>query len=112
MARIKGIAVTLYERTETGRDAFNAPVYAETAVRVENVLVAPASDTDVVNAMQLYGKKAVYTLGIPKGDAHAWEDTDVEFFGRRWRTFGFGSEGIDGLIPLDWNKKVMVERYG
>ena len=112
MGRIKGITVTLYTRTADGYDAFGAPVYKETAVDVGNVLVAPSSDTDVVNAMQLYGKKAVYTLGIPKGDEHDWEDVAVGFFGKKWRTFGFGSEGIDGLIPLGWTKKVMVERYG
>lgn len=110
--KIKGITVTLYERTVTGTDGFGAPVYTETPVDVSNVLVAPSSDTDVVNAMQLYGKKAVYTLGIPKSDSHDWEDVDVAFFGKRWRTFGFGSEGIGDLIPLAWNKKVMVERYG
>ena len=62
--------------------------------------------------MNLTGKKAVYTLAIPKGDTHDWEDKEVKFFGKRWRTFGIPLEGIEQLIPLDWNKKVMVERYG
>ena len=110
--KIRGIPVTLYERTITGSDELNAPIYTETATVVDNVLVAPATDVDIVNAMQLYGKKAVYTLGIPKGDAHTWEDREVSFFGKRWRTFGFGSQGIENLIPLAWNKKVLVERYG
>ena len=51
-------------------------------------------------------------MAIPKGDAHDWEDTVVEFFGEKWRTFGFQVEGIEDMIPLYWNKTIKVERYG
>ncbi|HHJ8372345.1 hypothetical protein [Streptococcus pyogenes] len=53
----------------------------------------------------------VYTLAIPKGDNHDWGDKEVRFFGEKWRTVGLALEGIEELIPLEWNKKVMVERY-
>ena len=36
----------------------------------------------------------------------------VEFFGQRFRTYGDVTEGIEAMIPLQWNKKVKVERYG
>lgn len=98
--------------TKTGTDPFGNPIYEETDIDVENVLVSPTSTDDIVNQLTLTGKKAVYTLAIPKGDTNDWEDKEVKFFGRRWRTFGFPIEGIEDLIPLDWNKKVMVERYG
>ncbi len=29
----------------------------------------------------------------------------------KWRSFGIPSQGIEDMIPLDWNKKVTVERY-
>ncbi len=109
---LKGISVILYEKTRTGEDEFKSPIYEESPVEVENVLVSPASSTDVVDSLTLYGKKAVYTMAIPKGDNHIWEDRTVEFFGEKWKTFGFPTEGIEKLIPLAWNKKVMVERYG
>lgn len=112
MALIEGIAVTLYQRTQTGTDAFHAPVYTETPVVVENVLVCPVSSVDTATDLQLYGKRAEYELCIPKGDAHAWEDCTVEFFGRRWRCFGFVTEHIEQNLPLCWNRKVKVERYG
>lgn len=112
MAMIQGITVTLYEKIQNGVDDFNHPVYETVPIPIENVLVSPTSTDDIVNTRGLYGKKAVYTLAIPKGDAHTWEDRVVEFFGRKWRTFGFSIEGIEANIPLDWNKKVMVERYG
>ena len=109
---LKGITIKLYENTQTGVDGFGKPIYTETPVRVENVLVAPASADDVENNTNLSGKKAVYSLAIPKGDEHVWEDKIVEFFGKKWRTVGIPLEGIEELIPLDWHKKVTVEYYG
>lgn len=108
---LKGISVTLNTVTKTGVDPFGAPVYSPTAVTVENVLVAPLSDEDVSEALNLTGKRAVYELAIPKGDCHDWEDREVEFFGEKFRVIGKPTQGIDTLIPLTWNKKVKVERY-
>lgn len=111
MAKLKGITVTLVDAVEVGRDPFNNPIYEEQEIEVEDVLVAPTSSDDVVNEMSLSGRKAVYTLAIPKGDTHDWEEKEVLFFGKRWKAFGIPLEGMDHLIPLRWNKKVMVERY-
>lgn len=111
MGRLSGITVTLYARTELSRDAANDPVYSEAATSVNNVLVAPSSDQEIIDAERLYGKKAVYTLGLPKGDTHEWKDCRVAFFGETFRVIGMGSQGIEDMIPLDWNKKIMVERY-
>lgn len=111
ISRIKGISVTLYERTETGLDAANRPIYEETPVTVDNVLVGASSAEDVVNEFNLSGKRIAYTLGIPKGDTHDWTDRTVEFWGRKFRTVGVPTQGIDALIPLDWNMKVQVEAY-
>lgn len=108
---IHGIDVTLYERTQTGTDAFGAPTWEETPVTVKNVLVAPVSDQDVIDALELYGKKAVYELSLPKKDAHDWRDCRVDFFDQSWRVFGLGKKWIEKNVPLAWNKKVLVERY-
>ena len=109
---IHGITVRLYEKTQTGTDAFNAPVYTEIPVDVKNVLIGEPTTDDVVNSLQLYGKRIAYTLAIPKGDEHDWEDVTVEFFGQKFRTYGGVVQGIEELVPLCWNKKVKVERYG
>jgi len=108
---IKGITVTLINKKQVDTDPFNNPIYDNVEIEVDNVLVSPTSTEDIVNAHDLTGKKAVYTLAIPKDDTNDWENAEVYFFGQRWRTFGFVTQGIDHLIPLDWNKKVMVERY-
>jgi hypothetical protein len=108
---IKGIPVKIYVKKQTGTDPFGAPVFEEAADTVENVLVYPASADDVVNSTSLYGRKAIYTLGIPKSDSHNWENAKIEFFGDTWRSFGIPLKGIDNMIPGKWNQKVMVERY-
>ena len=109
---MKGITVTLYERTEGQPDAFNRPTYTETAVQISNVLVSPAASGGEENTDQLdlTGRRAVYTLAIPKGDTHEWENCRVDFFGESWKVIGIPTQGIDDLIPLSWNKKVQVER--
>lgn len=114
MGYLKGITITLITRTETGRDDFNRPIEIENREEIENVLVSPLSQSgeEILNEMSLNGKKARYQLAIPKGDAHNWDDCEVEFFGARWRSIGFSTMGIEELIPLDWNRKVVVERYG
>lgn len=111
MAMLKGVSVTLYERNIEGRDQFKSPIYTETPTVVDNVLIAPVSSEDLVNELQLYGKHAVYELSIPKGDTHNWEDSVVEFLGHKWKTYGFCREWIEDNIPLQWNKKIKVERY-
>ena len=79
---------------------------------VENVLVSPVSAEDLVGETQLNGKRAVYELCIPKGDNHDWQDKRVEFFGQMWRTFGIPLQWIEQNVPLGWNIKIKVERYG
>ena len=112
MALIKGITILLYEKMQSGVDGFNNPVYTETPVEVENVLVTPVNTTEIVDNIQLNGKRQEYELCIPKGDNHIWEDRIVEFFGQKWRTFGIPLEYIEENLPLSWNKKVKVKRYG
>lgn len=109
---MQGITITLYNRAQTGTDEFNAPIYTETAEQIENVLIGEPSTDDITDTLTLYGKRLAYTLGIPKGDTHTWTDRTVEFFGEKFRTIGEPTMGIEHLIPLSWNKKVKVERYG
>lgn len=106
---LRGITVVLYEETQIGVDAFNRPIVTENAVNVGNVLVAPMSDDDIINELNLSGRKAIYQLGIPKGDEHDWENKKVSFFGETFRVIGKPTVGIDEMIPLVWNKKAKVE---
>ena len=87
MAMIKGIPVVLLQKIKIDEDPFGQAIYREREIIVD-------------------------TLAIPKGDQNSWEDNNVVFLGRKWHVLGFAIEGIDENIPLDWNKKVMVERYG
>ena len=110
---LRGITVTLWERTENGVDAFNHPRYDETAVQVKNVLVTPAGETgsELLDATDLVSREADYTLAIPKGDTHRWETgCRVAFFGESFRIIGKPTKGIETMIPLSWNMKVRVQR--
>lgn len=111
MGKIHGIPITLIDKQVVSVDPFGTPVVKDVEILVDNVLVSPSSTDDVTNQLSLTGKKAIYTLAIPKGDMHDWENKEVIFFGQKWRTVGMPLEGIESMIPLDWNKKVMVERY-
>lgn len=109
---IKGITVTLCGRVQSGVDGFNAPVYTETEIPVEGVLVTPTASEEIVSEIQLYGKRSVYELCIPKGDTNDWENKTVRFFGQSFRSFGPVTEYIEANVPLRWNRKVKVERIG
>lgn len=111
MVLIKGIEVILVDKVQDGVDDFNHPIFVDKEIKVKNVLVVPSSTDDVTNTVNLTGKKAEYTLGIPKGDTNDWENKEVIFFGKKWRTIGIPQQGIESLVPLNWHKKVMVERY-
>lgn len=112
MNKPKGITVILYERSESGTDGFNRPIYTETPVEVANVLIGEPSTDEITNEINLSGKRLAYTLAIPKGDSHVWTDRKVSFRGQTFHTIGEPTQGIEDLIPLSWNKKVKVERYG
>lgn len=110
--KIKGVSVVLIDKVNVGVDPFGFPIYEDKEIVVENVLISPSSSDDIINQQSLYGKKAVYTLAIPKGDTHDWEDKEVRFFDQKFKVFGKVTQGIDSMIPLDWNKKAMVKIYG
>ena len=107
---MRGVTVTLYEKTQTGVDGLNNPVYSVSPVSVENVLVGEPTTDDITSSISLYGKQLRYMLGLPKGDQHVWADTEVEIFGERFRTFGDTIQGIEANVPTPWHKKVRVER--
>ena len=111
MGKIHGIQITLIDKQVVSTDPFGSPVVKDVEILVDNVLVSPATTEDVTSQMSLTGKKISYTIGIPKGDTNDWEEKEVRFFGKKWKTVGIPLEGIEAMIPLEWNKKVMVERY-
>lgn len=108
---LKGITITLYETTQTGTDPLNRPVYEEVPVEVENVLVMPTTSDEQVQDLNLNGARVLYTLAIPKGDTHDWQDKKVSFFDQSFKTVGIPVQTIDALTPTAWNKKVKVARY-
>lgn len=108
---IHGIPIELAVKVQTGTDSFNRPVYDTEWVTVDNVLIGQPSTEEITDELNLSGKRLDYLLGIPKGDTHDWEDTQVRFWGQVYETIGAPTQGIESMIPLSWNKKVKVMRY-
>lgn len=109
---MKGTTIQLVVKTQSGTDPFGTPIYTEELVDVPDVLVGSPTTDDITDSLNLYGKKIEYMLGIPKGDAHNWVDTEVIIWGNRYRTFGYPMTGEQANIPLRWGQNVRVERYG
>lgn len=112
---MRGVTVLLVEKIQTGTDELNHPIYEENLIKVDDVLVGEPSQDEITNTMSLYGKEVKYTLAIPKGDTNNWTDTEVILplpFEGKYKTIGYPTAGIEANIPLRWNKKVKVERYG
>lgn len=109
---ISGMTVYLLTTKQVGVNAFNEPIYSEIEEPVDNVLVGEPTADDITTTLNLYGKKIAYTLAIPKGDTHDWEDARIRIWGELYHTIGFPTQGIEANIPLSWNKKVKVERNG
>lgn len=113
---IRSTTVILYERTQTGTDAFNAPVFAETPVPVPGVLIGQPSTDEITEATDLYGKKLECWLAIPKKDRHTWKDRRVDWtdaYGRtvQLMTFGEPITGIEANVPTRWHMKVRCACY-
>lgn len=112
---LTGVTIQLIKKTASDPDPIGQPTYTEDPVNVDDVLVGQPTSDEITDSLQLYGKVVAYTLGIPKGDINDWTDAEVilpEPFAGRYRTIGFPVAGIEANIPLRWNKKVKVERYG
>lgn len=115
MTHLNTVTVFLITKTQTGVDVFNHPIYTETETEVDGVLVGEPSTDDITTSINIYGKKAGATLAIPKGDTHDWTDTTVRLpapWNGVYKTIGVPKYGIESNIPLDWNGKVLLEKYG
>lgn len=111
MALIKGMDVVLINLIETTLDPFGNPTYEEEETTVKNVLVAPLTADDLVSGLDLDGTKAVYKIGIPKGDTHTWEHQIVVLWGERYKVMSPAYRGIEANIPTPWHHIYYVERY-
>lgn len=109
---IKGETVVLVQKTMTGKDAFNVPIYSESQVSVDDVIIGTPSTEQAINELNLHGKRIAFVLGIPKGDTHNWVDTDVYIRNVRFHTYGFPLTQTDDNVPGAWNTQVKVELYG
>lgn len=109
---IKGETIILFEKTQTGVDSFNKPIYEETEVEIENVIIGSPSFDASLSQYNLTGKKIAFILGIPKGDTHNWVDVKVKIRNEIYKSYGYPLTQTEGNVPGKWNTQVKVEKYG
>ena len=110
---MKGVSVILKSKTQIGEDAFGQPIYTETDVVVDDVLIGEPDTDDIQKITVRYGKAIAYTLAIPKGDTNTWYKCKVVLpspWNETLNVIGDAIMGIEENIPLRWNKKVHLER--
>lgn len=108
---MKGETVVVIEKTKTSIDPFGNDIYEEKEIVVNDVIVGSPSVDDLATTTNIEGKKAVFVLGIPKGDLHNWKDTEVIIRGVRYKTFGFPLTQTEANVPGRWNTQVKVALY-
>lgn len=110
---MRGVAVTLKQKTQAGTDALGQPIYTTIDVVINDVLVGKPESSDVENALTMYGKRIAYTLAIPKGDTHVWYKSQVTLpapWSSTFNVIGDVVETIDANTPTRWNRIVQLER--
>lgn len=110
---MRGVTVTLKQKTQSGTDALGQPIYTTTDVNISDVLVGKPESSDVENALTMYGKRIAYTLAIPKGDTHVWYKSQVTLpapWSSTFNVIGDVVETIDANTPTRWNRIVQLER--
>lgn len=113
---MRGLAVTLTDRVLSGWSTGGDPLWSETKIVVDNVLVGEPSPEEVAASTGVPGRRLSYILGIPKGDTTDWKARDVSWAGPdgrpiHARTFGDPVSGVEHLIPTPWHRKVRCYRY-
>lgn len=112
---IKGITVRLVNHIPAGENELGETISLPEWEEVENVLPGQPTAEQIVTDQQLFGKRTVYLLCIPKGDTHQWKDAEVVFLnkpwnGQRFRTFGPPIAYVEANTPTPWNKQIRCEQ--
>lgn len=108
---MRGETVILLNKTKTGIDSFGADIYEEEEIEVKDVLIGSPSTDDIATNLNLYGKRLLFILGIPKGDTNNWKDATVIIRGERYKTYGFPLIQTEANVPGRWNTQVKVVLY-
>lgn len=106
---LRGEAVTVLRPAKTGTDAFNAPVNAWAAERVENVLVAPASTSDL-GTDRPEGDRTEIELHFPRAYASSLRGCKVQWRGHDWLVQGDPQPYAAALTPGDWDRAARAVR--
>ena len=107
---LEGETVVVIHRAEVGRGAGNTPIYTEVEEAVDDVLVSPASTSDVIESNRPDGTELVYRLDFPKTWTRSLRGCRVRVRGEEFHVAGDPRPFLGSLTPGRWNRPVNVER--
>lgn len=113
-----GETVTVHFRAKVGTDAMGEPIYEQTHIQVDNVLVRPVDslvNTDIADAERPDGIRVSYVLAFPKtydgpSLAHAKISLTARGMGFEDALSVSGSPDILSPCPTAWNMTVNAGR--
>lgn len=100
--------VTVKRRVQTGTDAFNAPVYAESSEVVAGVLAQPGATADL-DASRPEGATVAVTFHFPRGYGKSLKGCRVSCGGREYRVVGDPQPYAEGSCPGPFSLTVEAE---
>lgn len=103
-----GETVTVTQKTVVGHDEFNNAIYSEKKTDVGDVLVAPGTDSDVIESTRPDGTEVNYTLYFPKTFTGKLENELVKVRGEWLDVVGCPDRFDDSVCPTRWNMVVRV----
>lgn len=107
---IYGETVTVTTFTHSGWDEFNEPVGEACEILVKNVLVAPASTTDLSGNLRPHGDRVALELHFPKSFTASLRGARVTVRGATYAVVGDPQPYTQANTPGDWWLPVHVER--
>lgn len=106
---IHGEQITITRRQTTGRDGFNNPITTTSSETVDNVLIAPGSQSNNTDSLHPEGVTVAYTLYFPR----SWEykslrGCTIRIDGIDYTVIGDPRPWDGGMTPTQWNLVVTV----
>lgn len=105
---ITGEPVTIRRKVATGYDFFGAETADYTIEIIDNVIIAPATSTDLTDDLRPNGVRILYTVHIPRDYRKSLRDTEFYINGQWLMSAGDPQAYKDYAFDLPWNRGVSV----
>lgn len=103
-----GEPVTIRRKITIGTDDFGAELVDYQGETIDNVIIAPATSSDLSDDLRPNGVKIMYTVHIPREYTESLKDTEFLIGGQWLRSVGDPQPYRDYVFKMPWNRGVSV----